>query len=134
MSILQKNRRSQVSNEFIILLGFSFLSLVIFLSIISDEIASISYQKEYRSIRDLGFSVQHEVMIAADVKEGYERHFTLPEKVNGFGYSISNTNRQIVLLSENKGIEQVFLIPYAEGNIVKGANCIRKTGGVIHIN
>jgi len=132
--MLRMHKISQVSNEFIILLGMSFLFLLIFLSVISDEISSISFNKEYRSIKDLAFSVKHEIIIASEVMDGYERQFTLPSKVNGHDYSISNTNISIILVTTNKGIEQSHLIPAVNGTLVKGDNTIRRSGGVIYIN
>jgi hypothetical protein len=128
------HKKSQVSNEFIVLLGVAFLVMLIFMSLIASDISSISFEKEHRSMRDLGFSVQREIMTASDVKDGYERQFRLSDRVNGYDYSISNTDKFITVVSANKGIEQSFLIPSVVGNLTKGMNIIRKSGGVVYIN
>jgi len=126
--------KAQVAAEFMIFSGMAFIFLLVFLSVLADEIDSIAFIKERGNVNDMAFWIQHEVMIAADVKDGYVRDFTLPDKINGFDYTIFNSNQEIVVESSNKGIQQVYLIPPVIGNFTIGDNQIRKQGGVIYVN
>ncbi len=127
-------KKSQVSSEFIILLGVIFLSLLIFLYATSDDIKLLVFEKEMHTIRDVGFAAQNELFFAANANDGYYREFTVPEKYNGIDYSITIMGKNLIITSSDNNIEQDFLIPEVQGNIQKGLNNISRERGVIYLN
>jgi len=127
-------RKGQVANEFIILLGVGIIFLLIFLYAISDDIRSLTVQKEENAIKDVGFSTQNEFFFAAGSKDGYKRTFTVPDTHNGVSYTIDILGGYLILESTKNNQIREFAIPPVIGNITKGENNISKTGGVIYLN
>jgi hypothetical protein len=126
--------KSQVSNEFLILIGVVFLTLLLFLYYAADSIRDVSFKRELDALRDTGFMVQHELFLASEVKDGYLRSFEVPDAADGYSYNLSITQRTLILVSDNSNIEQSFAIPLVVGNVTKGTNTIARRGGVIYVN
>ncbi len=129
-----KMNKGQVANEFLILLGIGIIFLLVFLYAISDDIQSLTTEKEYNAIRDVGYSVQYEFFLAAAVKDGYMRKFTVPITHDGVQYNITHSGNYLVLQTVKTGQVAEFAVPPFEGTIRKGQNNISMNGGVIHVN
>jgi hypothetical protein len=127
-------KKGQVANEFLILLGMGMIFLLIFLYAISDDMQSLTMEKEFNSIRDVGYSVQNEFFLAAGVKDGYFRQFKVPETHDGVRYNITISGGYLVLQSEKTHQLAEFAVPPVVGSIRKGENNISKEGGVIYLN
>ncbi len=127
-------KQAQVSNEFIILLGIVIITMMVFLHSISENISGLADTKEYLAVRDLGFSLQTEFLIAQQVNDGYVRTFDVPDSYHTFDYDITIEQEYLILTSVKNSIEHVFFIPEVNGVIQKGENTINKTGGVIYLN
>lgn len=127
-------RRCQVSNEFLILIGVVYLTLLLFLYYSADTVKDIAFKKEFETVRDIGFFVQHELFLATEVNDGYLRQFEIPGKYNGIDYNITIMGSTLVVMSANNGIEQPFQVPLVVGNLTKGMNNISRRGGVVYLN
>jgi hypothetical protein len=126
--------QSQVSIEFLILIGVASLTLMVFLNYASDSIRDISIAREQDAIRDVGFAVQNELFVATQVEDGYLRYFDVPLHSNGVQYNISIIPHYLVLTSSPTSWVEVFRIPLVTGNVTLGDNNITRRGGVIYLN
>ena len=103
-------------------------------------VASVSEVKEFRDtkefflIKDLALKLQKEVTIAASVEDGYERSFTLPERLeDNVDYFIIIRNNTITINS-SKTVFSVAITATFGKNFTKGPNTIRKNdAGEIYI-
>ena len=73
--------KAQSSMEFFTLVGLAFLAVIIFVGASAGEIKEFTDQKNFFLIKDVTLTLQKEASIAASVEDGYEREFTLPEKL-----------------------------------------------------
>lgn len=127
-------RKSQIAIEFMLVLGMAIFIAMVFLAIISSDIKTMNQEKEYYSVRDFGQGLQQEFITASDVKDGYHRKIFLPQKIQGFDYSVSNTESSLFLFSSQSKVEHFFLIPAINGTLEKGYNVITKSGGIVYVN
>jgi hypothetical protein len=126
--------RSQVSSEFMILAGVAALTMMIFLFYTSDMVRDASFRRETYAARDIGLTVQNELFLASQVKDGYQRTFELPFKHYDMDYNISIIRNIVVIHSAGHDVEQGFLIPQVVGNITKGFNTVSRRGGTVYLN
>ena len=97
---MKMHKKSQSSMEFFALVGLAFLATILFVGITVNEVKEFSDQKEFLMIKDLALRLQKEVAIAASVEDGYERDFTLPDKLeNSVDYYILTKNTSITINS-----------------------------------
>ncbi|MBS3096084.1 hypothetical protein J4480_01445 [Candidatus Woesearchaeota archaeon] len=124
--------KAQITAEFYILLGIAFLIAIAFEIASLDQLNDFRKQKEEESVRDLALKLQKEVLVAANVEDGYVRVFQIPDKLDNIDYFLTVQNYTVNVKSKNAF--SIMPIPKAIGNMTKGANVINKTGGVIYIN
>jgi hypothetical protein len=124
--------KSQVSLEFIALVGILLLTYIIFSLAITDQSILLHKKKETILIEDIAKKIQKEITIATRVSDGYYREFNVPETLEGINYTINVGEQLIEIDTEKQGI--VLKIPEVIGNISKGINKINKTRGVIYLN
>lgn len=127
-------RQSQVSNEFIVLLGVCILIVLTILYGLSENMKSLVLKKEKHAIRDVGYYIQNEIFNAAYAKDGYSRTFPVPQKHNGVEYTLGTTGGYLELTATSTGAYAEFRLPEIVGIISKGENTVRKEGGVIYLN
>ena len=126
-------KKSQSSMEFFTLAGFAFLMSIIIVAISVNEIKNFRDKKEFDLIKDLGLKLQKEAVIANYVEDGYQRTFSIPQKLEGsFNYTIKNTNGTIIINASKTSFSAA--IPFVDGNFTKGNNKIKRTNGKIYIN
>ena len=108
--------------EFLMLVGAAtvmvFAFSFVFFEMYSDNLA----RKEEILLRDYGYSLQNEFIVASESRDGYVRTFEVPERLEGFYYNISITNSVLRLQGSKNGFS--FLLPSMKGNIVKGSNIL----------
>jgi len=84
---------------------------------------------------DLGYSLQNEFILAAEMNDGYVRPLIVKEQIEMTDYNItliSIANQTTLEISYNsKNI--YFKTPYIIGNISKGNNIIRTIGKDVYI-
>jgi len=118
-------RKSQVATEFMLVVGLAMIIIIILAGILYSLSYTYSEEKNLNRLRDLGYSLQSELILASEVEPGYERTIILPDKVNGVDYAISQTENDLIITY--KGTELLFPIPLVSGTLTKGSNTIRKT-------
>ncbi len=132
--INKMSRKSQSSMEFFTLTGLAFLAVILFVAASANEAREFRDQKEFLLIKDLGLKLQKEITIAASVEDGYERIFTLPERLE------SNVDYYTVIINNTLTInssKSAFFVPMPATfgkNFTKGQNKVEKDGGKVYIN
>ena len=126
--------KSQSSMEFFTLIGLAFLAVIIFVGVSANEVREFRDAKEFLLIKDLALKLQKEVGIAASVEDGYERSFTLPEKLEAtVDYFITGTNNSITINSSKTVFSVRVPIIYGK-NFTKGSNRVEKINGKVYVN
>ena len=124
--------KAQISAEFFVFLGLAFLIAIAFEIASLDQLNDFRKQKESELVRDLALKLQKELLLAANVEDGYVRVFQIPDKLDNIDYFLTVQNYTINIQSKNSFY--ILPIPRTIGNLTRGANVINKTGGVIYIN
>lgn len=126
--------KGQSSTEFLTLIGLAFLAAIIFASASANEAKEFRDAKESLLIKDLALKLQREAIIAATAEDGYERSFTLPDKLeNTVDYFTVISNNTLAINSSKSAFSAS--VPGTSGrNFTKGSNKIEKIGGIIYIN
>ena len=126
--------KAQSSMEFFALVGLAFLATILFAALTVNEVKEFSDQKEFLMIKDLALRLQKEVAIAASVEDGYERSFTLEDKLDSkVDYFTIVTNTSINVNSSKAAFSVRIPLIYGK-NFTKGGNKIEKTDGRIYVN
>ena len=120
------NRKAQVATEFMLMVGLAMIVIFAFLAVIYVLISDYYEEKNMKKLEDLGYSIQNELILAAEVEPGYERTIIIPDQAGGVGYSLSQTANDLVITYRSH--EFLFAIPQVSGALDKGSNTIRKTG------
>lgn len=128
------NRSGQVSIEFLFLFGLLFSAIVIFMAILAQDFQDFAITKEENVMKDFGRYLQNELILAADLNDGYNREIYLPQNIGGIDYSISNTQKSFTIISYPSKLHFTYHIPKIQGSLQKGTNLIHKEGGVVYIN
>ena len=111
------------------LVGFMLLVLLVFASYQSEKMSDLENEKEYTLIQDLGYKIEKEFDLASRLQDGYTRTFSLPEKLEGYNYSLQHNSNIVILSTEN---EEFFVtIPDVVGQLNKGNNTIVKKTNMI---
>ena len=139
------NKKAQSSMEFMLLMGFMFLTFNVFLLAIANKVIDVQNQKDMQLIDDVSYVIKSEIILAAGVGDNYSRTFEIPKTLKGVNYSIRlissdemGTNySELVLKYVNftKNHETVKILPKnVNGSIYKGENNITKRNGSICLN
>ena len=124
--------KAQVSAEFLIFVGMAFLIAIAFEAASLSQLKDFRDRKEAEAVRDMALKIQKELIIAANVENGYSRTFDLPDRLELINYSITTQNLTVTVESKNGFF--IVHIPNSVGNVTKGTNHISKTGGIVHVN
>ncbi len=126
--------KSQLSMEFFTLAGMAFLAAIIFAGLSVNEMREFKDAKDFFLIKDLGLKLQKEVSIASYVEDGYERDFTLPDKLeNSVDYYILTKNTSITINSSKTVFSARIPVIYGK-NFTKGSNKLEKIDGKVYVN
>lgn len=128
-------KKGQVSMEFFLIIGLSFVVLSVILVELGADIRQANQKKEYEQIRDLGVALQKEFYIAAQVRPGYYREFYVSNTTrDGTTFNIYIDKNTLVMQSQNN-VHQYFQLPNVSGTINPGqTNSINTSGGAIQLN
>ena len=132
-----KYLRAQSSMEFFTLVGLAFLMTILFVAASANEIREFKDQKEFFLIKDLALKLQKEVTIAASVEDGYERSFSLPERLeNSVDYFTIIMGNKILTVNSSKSVFSAAIPTTFGKNFTKGSNNnkIEKISGKIYVN
>ena len=123
----------QISLEFVFLVALAFTIMVVFMASTRSEFDWVRTEQERSLVKDVSVTVQHELILASGIEDGYLREFNLPEELDdSIVYNISIISNSLITTTEN--YEYVLNVPSTNGSLVKGTNIINKTGGVIYLN
>ena len=128
-----KYLKAQSSMEFFTLVGLAFLTVILFVAVSANEAREFKDKKEFLLVKDLSLKLQKEVAIAASVEDGYQRSFTLPDKLESTLDYFITTKNNTVTINSSKTVYSV-RIPPIIGNFTKGSNTIKKIGDEIYVN
>jgi len=117
-----RKKKGQISIEFIVIISIATTFLIVFLLFGTTLLGEKTTNKEYAAMRDLGYALQSEFILAASSERGYQRTFFLPSMLDMINYSISNTNQSFTISYKDELL--TFFVPEFEGNISKGDNLI----------
>ena len=94
-------RKAQVSMEFVFLVGLAFMVMLVFVSSTRSEFDELRSEEEMSLIKDVVVMVQHELVIASNVEDGYERVFYIPLEFNSISYNIHITDNFLCASTDN---------------------------------
>lgn len=126
-------RKSEVSTEFITLVGFILIIFIVVLVIVGLKNKDVSESIAFAEAQRVSNLVANEINFAASIK-GYYREFTLPTKlVNDIPYDIFiDTNFRFVEIKwDSKNAMSNIITENIYGTIKPGLNRIRNEGGMI---
>jgi hypothetical protein len=114
-------------------MGIAILMLVGFASLIAERAISASKDQDIERLRAAVQDVKSEILLASAVSDGYRREFIVPDLLEGIrNYTITIQNRTIIGRIESSEVSARAVT--TQGDVVKGTNVIRKTGGVVCLN
>jgi hypothetical protein len=127
--------RAQSSTEFFILIGAFMFMFIVILGVIQENIAQKAIEKRTLEVQELALTAQNELNIAARATDGYSRQFILPQTIVNIDYNLTLVDNNTIYLTTIDGKNALALPGQAVvGDFVKGANTIRKSGGIIYLN
>jgi len=127
-------KKSQSSLEFIILVGAMLFFFIAFTYTIQKNVASKTNEQRNLEVNDLALSVKSEIDLAFSSSDGYERTFSLPNKILNLEYNITLVEGFVYLQAENNKISLAIPVRNVTGQIQIGDNVIRKLNGEVFLN
>jgi hypothetical protein len=125
-------KKSQMAIEFVVLIGMGILISTLVIVVIFQMNTDRNQEKIELKMKDFGYSLQNEIILASEMNEGYMRNFTLPEKVEYTDYNISiYVGRSLMVDYANRRL--YYRIPQTNGTIMKGNNQLYNFQGVVYI-
>ncbi|MBI2547734.1 hypothetical protein HYW21_00115 [Candidatus Woesearchaeota archaeon] len=126
-------QRAQLTFEFFMLIAFGFLVLILIFIIVGEEVQTLRQQQEFNVGRDLAFSLQTELYLAAEVEPNYFREFYVPDTIKGVHFNVTMTNERLIITTKN--FEHVRIVPPVTGLFVLGQyNNLSNRGGTLFLN
>jgi hypothetical protein len=135
-------KKAQTSTEFTILIAVMMVVFIVFFSIISQKMSTIQQQEKRDNVKEFSNLVTNEVSLAKQVRNNYQRQFTLPETIDGDNYNISlmvsdpvNFARgaELIIYYDDESYV-TFLDGRINGTVTKGVNLLKKENNIIQIN
>jgi uncharacterized protein YpmB len=127
-------KRGQSTIEFVIIFGFILFFFVLFFAAIQKNIAEKNHEKDQKIVQNIALEVQNEISLAAESSEGYYREFSIPQNIMGKDYEISIEDN-VVYARMGEKIAMAYNVPLINDcSLIKGANIIKKQGGVVYLN
>ena len=133
-----KPKQAQVAIEFMVLLmmsAFIIMSLLVSLSVVSGR---KQMQQSYEALKDMGKAVQQEMILAAQVNDGYQRDFYLPPQVGRYDYVMATGNASSsggsYFTIDFQGVQLFYKIPQVYGELQPGFNNVTRQDGRVQVN
>lgn len=120
--------KGQFAMEFIMMMAFAIVVSMLFLSASGGLLAERSEDWRTRELNEIGYLIQDELILAAQVTDGYTREFFLPEKAGRFPYALTSGTSTVTLTSGQTIL--TFDIPAILGTVHKGTVTISKQGNI----
>lgn len=130
--MIQKKGQSAI--EFFMLIGALMFFFLVFFIAINFKIGETRNENINIAMNEIAKGVQDEIALATEFSDEYFRYFDVPLKVEGINYDINITDGFVHVRTYN-GLHALALpVQNVTGNVVKGQNFIRKTGGRVFLN
>jgi len=124
--------KSQISVEFMFLIGFLTIISIAVIAVAGYQLENYNKRIETYRIKDLGESLKKEIETAAIVQDGYIRLLDVPETIEyNINYTLTSSATSIYIQGEHYSYSAI--IPPIIGSIQKGTNTIKKINGEIII-
>lgn len=105
------DERGQTSIEFLVLLGFMLLVFTGFFVFAEDMLSRNNEQLVKQTVIVIGEHVREELFVANQVRNGYERTFTLPFAAAEQKYSVQILKNQELVINTSS-FEHLFFLPF----------------------
>ena len=129
-----KNKKSQGSLEFIILIGTLMFFFAVFFLGIQEGMSDKLRQKQNIKVKEIALNVQNEINLALEASEGYSRNFSVTQTVLGKSYDLNIIEESIYIRTSDSKIALSLPVANVIGDVQKGNNFIKKEGGIIYLN
>lgn len=126
------NTTAQSAIEFLIITGVIAVFFVMFLIIVAGDVSDLHRKKESLLLKELAIQVQTEINLASKSSEGYYREFRIPLNLEGRAYEINITDARVWARTAQSAIS--LNVEEIQGDVRKGENTIKKSGGIIYLN
>jgi uncharacterized protein (UPF0333 family) len=130
MLTLRTNKRGQIALEFLLMAGVSMAIIVVFLIIVLNVSQANTSARTYDDIQDFGNSLQTELLLAAELEDGYMRELEIPVTINGNPYTITiyDSIKYTYMIIKYKEQETFYAIPPLNGTFKTGKTYLYKNG------
>ena len=128
------HKKAQSAIEFVILTGVVIFFFTLFFMSVSEITGEKVKERKNLAIIEIASSVVDEINLALESSDGYTRQFKVPYNINGEEYSINITEDMVYAKSYDYKAAIALPIPTVIGQVEKGNNLIKKSGGQIYIN
>jgi hypothetical protein len=126
--------KAQIAMQFLVIISIVFAMFVVFVVGFAERYNDILTDRERLALKDVALKVHDEIMIAHNLRDGYQREFTLPDLVEGDNYTIYITPNSNIVVVSGDNLEYSTQVAPVQGQLTKGLNLIRKSGGVVWLN
>ncbi len=130
--IKMQTKKSQLSLEFVVMMSMGIIFVMLLLVFGNEVLLGQQNYQKYAALRDYGYVLQSEFILAASSERGYERVFFVPPRIDNIDYELKNTNNSFYI--NYKDMIFTYFIPEIKGNISKGYNKIITNQTAISIN
>lgn len=128
-------KNAQSAMEFMILAGAVFAFFAIFVFVLNINISDKLKEGKNREFEKITLDVIDEVSFATKASEGYERNFSIPEKVSGrFEYEITIQDGFVYTRATDGSYAIALPVQNVTGKLIKGGNLIKKRDGRVFLN
>ncbi len=126
--------KGQVSLEFLILLSVLILVATVTFLTSGTFQTNVFEERVYSSAMEVCKKVSSEINRAIKIGDGYERDFSLEEKLfGGIDYSVEIKNYSVIVRFDDKFASCSTLAESINGEIKKGKNVIKNENGEIYV-
>lgn len=129
-----KMKKAQTAIEFILLMGFILFFFVTFLGVLNKNQYEKTYEQQRIALKNNVENIQKEITMAWKSSNGYQRKFSIPEKILNLEYNVSIQQEMIYAITEDKKHAIAVSVPKTNGSIQKGENTVRKLNDTIFLN
>ncbi|MCF7872135.1 hypothetical protein K9L97_03810 [Candidatus Woesearchaeota archaeon] len=124
-----KQKKAQTSVEFVILIGFGMLLLIILLNMFLQNMANVTKQKEESRSQEIFNLIKTEIDLAYSTRANYTRTFKIPTQISGSDIQVRCIDNQDILITINERTHYFLLQNITEGctqNLKPGSVTIKK--------
>lgn len=135
LSQSHKHKKAQAAIEFLVITGFALFFFATFLITIQASTSEKTQEKQTLLVKNLAKSIQDELTLAQEASNGYQRTFTLPEKLGSLEYTAQVIEQSVYITAQDEKYAISLPAPQIQGQLNKpGDNTIKKINSTIYLN